>query len=163
MQERALRFVYEYFSSSYEELFHKATVYSRHADQTDKNNGSRILQDYEQYSYHICAYKYWWVLKYSFRYVNILNVPQRKSNRYGKTNRPQLDGITFETISGMKIVVFPILKVSFSPWTVWNVVVLLADNSWSCLLFMLLFCVFLHDIFIYLNSRFSGHIFPEIG
>jgi hypothetical protein len=45
--------------------------------------------------------------KYSFRYVNVLDVPRVKSTHYGKKSfnfAAQYYGIAFRTISGLKIV-----------------------------------------------------------
>jgi hypothetical protein len=81
--------------------------------------------------------------KYSFRYVNVLDVPRVKSTHYGKKNLsnllPQHYGTAFRTISGLKIV-FHILKVWSSAGVVRNVAeILLADNTFVLAAFQLFF------------------------
>ena len=58
--------------------------------------------------------------KYSFRYVNVLDVPRVKSTHYGKKSLsnllPQHYGTAFRTISGLKIV-FSHFKILIQSWS----------------------------------------------
>ena len=84
MQERALRFIYDDYISSYDELLHIAKVPSLQirrirtmALETFKivhNLSPVCLQNLVKFKNS----------KYSFRYSNILDIPQVKTTRYGK-------------------------------------------------------------------------------
>ena len=84
MQERALRFVYDDMSSSYEELLELAKIPSLHirrqrtmAVETFKLLNSLApvcLKDLVILKSH----------KYAFRYNNVLELPQVKTSTYGK-------------------------------------------------------------------------------
>ena len=115
--------------------------------------------------------------KYSFRYVNVLDVPRVESTHYGKILSnllPQHYGTAFRTISGLKIV-FHILKVWSNPGVVRNVVVLFADSTFALAAFHLLllfiaigllllyfYVWFLHESYFNFKLHYL-HIIPVIG
>jgi hypothetical protein len=86
IQERALRFVYQDYEESYENLLIKAKMPTQHirrirtmARETFKIlNGLAppVLSNLVQKQDH----------KYNFRYTNLLQIPQVKSSRYGKSS-----------------------------------------------------------------------------
>ena len=84
VQERALRFVYEDYNSSYEELLQKAKVPSLQI----RRMRTMALETYKIINKlaPVCLHDLVHMKnsKYSFRYNNILEIPQIKSTRYGK-------------------------------------------------------------------------------
>ena len=84
VQERALRFVYEDYNSSYEELLQKAKVPSLQI----RRMRTMALETYKIINKlaPVCLHDLVHMKnsKYSFRYSNILEIPQIKSTRYGK-------------------------------------------------------------------------------
>jgi hypothetical protein len=83
VQERALRFVYEDYNSSYEELLHKAKVPSLQI----RRIRTMALETFKIVNKiaPVCLQNLVRVKnsKYSFRYVNVLDVPRVKSTHYG--------------------------------------------------------------------------------
>ena len=87
IQERALRFVYEDFDSSYEELLDKAKIPTLHvrrlrtmALETFKilnNMSSPVLSNLVKLRDNSA---------YNFRYNNILQVPRVRTTKFGKTS-----------------------------------------------------------------------------
>ena len=84
VQERALHFVYEDYNSSYEELLQKAKVPSLQI----RRMRTMALETYKIINKlaPVCLHDLVHMKnsKYSFRYSNILEIPQIKSTRYGK-------------------------------------------------------------------------------
>ena len=113
VQERALRFVYEEYNSSYEELLHKAKVPSLQI----RRIRTMALETFKIVNKiaHVCLQNLVSEKnsKHSLRYVNVLDVTRVKSTHYVKKSfklAAQHYGTAFRTISGLKIV-FHILKV----------------------------------------------------
>jgi hypothetical protein len=84
VQERALRFVYEDYNSSHEELLHKAKVPSLQI----RRIRTMALETFKIVNKiaPVCLQNLVSVknYKYSFRHVNVLDVPRVKSTHYGK-------------------------------------------------------------------------------
>jgi hypothetical protein len=113
VQERALRFVYEDYNSSYEELLHKAKVPSLQI----RRIRTMALETFKIVNKiaHVCLQNLVSEKnsKHSLSYVNVLDVSRVKSTHYVKKSfklAAQHYGTAFRTISGLKIV-FHILKV----------------------------------------------------
>ena len=81
MQERALRFVYEDYNSSYEELLQKAKVpfLQIRRMRTMALETYKIINKLAPVCLHDLVHMK--SSKYSFRYNNILEIPQIKSTR----------------------------------------------------------------------------------
>ena len=85
IQERALRFVYDDFKSTYEELLNKANIPFLHIKRirTMAEETFRILNDMsppvlsDLVRIRDCS-------SYNFRYQNVLQVPQVRTTKYGK-------------------------------------------------------------------------------
>ena len=131
VQERALRFVCEDYNSSYEELLQKAKVPSLQI----RRMRTMALETYKIINKlaPVCLHDLVHMKnsKYSFRYNNILEIPQIKSTRYGKINLSDLlhlhCGTAFQIISGLKIASLN-SRVFSSPGMGPNVAVLLVDD-----------------------------------
>ena len=107
VQERALRFVYEDHTSSYEDLLIKAKMPSLQIRRlrTMAIETFRIVQKISPVCLHdLVNIK---DCKYSFRYNNILDIPQVRTATYGKKVLNLLllhFGTAFRTISGLRTV-----------------------------------------------------------
>ena len=130
MQERALRFVYEDYNSSYEELLQKAKVPSLQI----RRMRTMALETYKIINKlaPVCLHDLVHMKnsKYSFRYNNILEIPQTKSTRYGKNLSDLLHlhcGTASQIISGLKIASLN-SRVFCSPGMGPNVAVLHVDD-----------------------------------
>jgi hypothetical protein len=109
--------------------------------------------------------------KYSFRYVNVLDVPRFKSTHYGKN----IFQVCCRSIMEQPSEPFHILKVWSSLGVVRNVAVLLADNTFVLaayhllllfvaigLLLLYFYVWFLHESYFNFKLHYL-HIIPEIG
>ena len=130
VQERAFRFVYEDYNSSYEELLQKVKVPSLQI----RRMRTMALETYKIINKlaPVCLHDLVHMknFKYSFRYSNILEIPQIKSTRYGKKSFDLLHlhcGTASQIISGLKIA-SPNSRVFCSPGMGPNVAVLHVDD-----------------------------------
>ena len=157
VQERALRFVYEDYNSSYEELLQKAKVPSLQI----RRMRTMALETYKIINKlaPVCLHDLVHMKnsKYSFRYNNILEIPQIKSTRYGKKKSFRLlhlhCGTTSQIISGLKIA-FLNSSLFFSPGMGPNVAVLHVDH-YSFASGLLIFFNFLILIFLIIRLLFN--------
>jgi hypothetical protein len=103
VQERALRFVYDDYTSSYINLLEKALQIRR--IRTMALETYKIVNKLAPECLHDLVNVT--NSKYVFRYSNILDVPQVRTTRYGKNHsclQLQLCGTTFRTILELKTV-----------------------------------------------------------
>ena len=112
VQERALRFVYEDYNISYDNLLKKAKVPSLQIRRmrTMALETFKIVNKLSPSCLHNLVHLR--NSKYYFRYNNILDIPQVRTSRYGKKNHLNLlllhCGTASQTISGLKTVFFSI-------------------------------------------------------
>ena len=107
VQERALRFVYEDYNSSYDDLLKKAKVPSLQIRRmrTMVLETFKIMNKLSPSCLHSLVHLR--NSKYYFRYNNILDIPQVRTSRYGKKHLNLLllhCGTASQTISGLKTV-----------------------------------------------------------
>ena len=107
VQERALRFVYEDYNSSYDNLLKKAKVPSLQIRRmrTMALETFKIMNKLSPSCLHSLVNLR--NSKYYFRYNNILDIPQVRTSRYGKKHLNLLllhCGTASQTISGLKTV-----------------------------------------------------------
>jgi hypothetical protein len=108
VQERAFRFVYEDYNSSYDNLLKKAKVPSLQIRRmrTMALETFKIMNKLSPSCLHSLVHLR--NSKYYFRYNNILDIPQVRTSRYGKKKHLNLlllhCGTASQTISGLKTV-----------------------------------------------------------